>query len=57
MAKVSMLTAFLSYAIALYGIVLLFPWLPDIPRYLLGAGLLAGIWHDVRNFWPIKNGF
>lgn len=55
MAKISTLIAFLSYAIALCGIVPLFPWLPDIPRYLLVAGLLAGIWQDVRGSWPLKN--
>ncbi|QEM68975.1 DUF3488 domain-containing protein [Geobacter sp. FeAm09] len=55
MVAISSLTAVLSYAIALCGIVPLFPWLTAAPRTALAAGLLAGIWQDRRGAWPIKN--
>jgi len=55
MAAISSLTAVLSYAIALCGIVPLFPWLTTAPRTALAAGLLAGIWQDRRGAWPVKN--
>jgi|GEM_PF-239082 len=53
--SVSSLTAVLSYAIALCGIVPLFPWLTTVPRTAIVAGFLAGIWQDRRGAWPVKN--
>lgn len=55
MVAISSLTAVLSYAIALCGIVPLFPWLTALPRMALAAGLLAGIWQERRGVWPLKN--
>jgi transglutaminase-like putative cysteine protease len=55
MVAISSLTAVLSYAIALCGIVPLFPWLATAPRAALTAGMLAGIWQDRRGAWPVKN--
>jgi transglutaminase-like putative cysteine protease len=55
MVAISSLTAVLSYAIALCGIVPLFPWLGTTPRSVLAAGMLAGIWQDRRGAWPVKN--
>jgi transglutaminase-like putative cysteine protease len=55
MVAIRSLTAILSYAIALCGIVPLFPWLTAAPRAALAAGLLAGIWQDRRGNWPLKN--
>ena len=55
MVAISSLTAVLSYAIALCGIVPLFPWLATAPRAALAAGMLAGIWQDRRGAWPVKN--
>lgn len=54
--KLSNIIAILSYAIALCGIVPLFPWLAAVPRTALVAGLLTGIWQDRRGAWPVKNG-
>jgi len=55
MVAISSLTAVLSYAIALCGIMPLFPWLATAPRIALAAGILAGIWQDLRGAWPVKN--
>ncbi|MGD0585977.1 MAG: DUF3488 and transglutaminase-like domain-containing protein [Oryzomonas sp.] len=55
MVAISSLTAVLFYAIALCGIVPLFPWLATAPRAALAAGMLAGIWQDRRGTWPVKN--
>lgn len=55
MVAISALTAVLSYAIALCGIVPLFPFLATAPRVALAAGMLAGIWQDRRGAWPVKN--
>ena len=48
------LIALLSYAIALCGVVPLFPWLTLLPRLALVIGLVAGIWQDLRGCWPLK---
>lgn len=55
MATISSLIALLSYAIALCGVVPLFPWLTLAPRLALVAGLAAGIWQDRRGSWPVKD--
>lgn len=55
MTAISALIAFFSYAVALCGIVPLFPWLTPVPRLLLVAGLAAGIWQSIRGGWPLKN--
>lgn len=55
MASINSLTAILSYAIALSGVVPLFPWLELAPRLILICGLAAGIWQDRRGAWPLKN--
>ena len=47
--------AVLSYAIALCGILPLFPWLTLLPRLLLAGGVLASLWQDRRGVWPLKN--
>lgn len=47
--------AVLSYAIALCGILPLFPWLTLLPRLLLAGGVLASLWQDRRGAWPLKN--
>jgi len=52
---ISALIAILSYAIALCGIIPLFPWLTLAPRLILVVGLAAGIWQDRRGPWPLKN--
>jgi len=53
--RLTNIIALLSYAIALCGIVPLFPWLAPVPRAALALGLLAGIWQDRRGVWPLKN--
>lgn len=55
MISISALIAVLSYAIAMCGIVPLFPWLPLAPRLALAVGMAAGVWQDRRGSWPIKN--
>ena len=55
MVSISSLIAILTYAIALCGIIPLFPWLPLIPRLAIAAGMAAGIWQDYRGRWPVKN--
>lgn len=55
MAAINALIAILSYAIALCGVVPLFPWLSTAPRLLLAAGLAAGIWQSLRGAWTLKN--
>jgi len=55
MTSLNGLIATLSYAIALCGIVPLFPWLSAAPKAALAVGLLAGIWQDRRGAWPLKN--
>lgn len=55
MVPIRGLIAILSYAIALCGIVPLFPWLGTAPRLALAAGMAAGIWQDRRGAWPVKN--
>ena len=54
MASIRSLTAVLSYAIALCGIIPLFAWLSPAPRVILLVGLAAGIWQDLRGSWPIR---
>ncbi|MBK5274239.1 MAG: DUF3488 domain-containing transglutaminase family protein [Desulfuromonadales bacterium] len=48
------LISILAYAIALCGIMPLFPWLEAAPRLILAAGLAAGVWQAWRGAWPIK---
>ena len=55
MVSIKSLIAVLSYAIALCGLLPLFPWLESAPRMLLAAGFAAGIWQDRRGGWPFKN--
>ena len=55
MVSISTLIAIFSYAIALCGIVPLFPWLPLAPRLAILAGMAVGIWQDHRGGWPIKS--
>lgn len=53
--SISGIIAILSYAIALCGILPLFPWLATLPRLLLVGGLLAAFWQDRRGAWSLKN--
>jgi len=55
MTAISSLIGIFSYAVALCGIMPLFPWLTTAPRLLLAAGLAAGVWQSVRGAWPLKN--
>lgn len=52
--SLSTILTILSYAIALCGILPLFPWLTPLPRLLLVFGLLAAFWQDRRGVWPLK---
>lgn len=55
MTALSSLIGFCSYAVALCGILPLFPWLTPAPRLLLVAGLAAGVWQSIRGAWHVKN--
>jgi transglutaminase-like putative cysteine protease len=55
MASINTLISILSYAIALCGMLPLFPWLENVPRLIVVAGLAAGIWQAVRGPWLLKN--
>ena len=55
MTAISSLIAVISYAVALCGIIPLFPWLSTAPRLLLATGLAAGVWQSFRGSWPLKN--
>ena len=55
MTSIRGLIVLFTYAIALCGIVPLFPWLTPAPRAALVVGLLAGIWQDRAGVWPLKN--
>ncbi len=55
MVTISPLLAGLSYAIALCGIIPLFPFLAPVPRLLLVIGMAAGLWQDLRGAWPLRN--
>lgn len=55
MVSIKTYIAILTYAIALCGIVPLFPWLPLAPRLAIVVGMAAGIWQDRRGNWLIKN--
>lgn len=52
---ISTIIALLSYAVALCGIVPLFPWLEPVPRLAVAVGLIAGVWQDRRGAWAIRN--
>jgi len=54
MASISSLSAILAYAIALCGAVPLFPWLETAPRLILAAGMVAGLWQELRRPWPLQ---
>lgn len=54
MVSIDTLIILLSYAIALCGLLPLFPWLEQAPRLIVLAGLLAGIWQDRRGAWALK---
>jgi len=53
--SISNIIAVLSYAIALCGIVPLFPWLATAPRLIIIIGMIAGIWQERRGAWALKN--
>ena len=54
MTAIRSLISFLAYAIALCGIVPLFPWLETAPRLALAIGLAAGIWQERRGMLPLR---
>jgi transglutaminase-like putative cysteine protease len=54
MIAIRSLTAVLTYAIGLCGMLPLFPWLTPVPRGVLLLGFIAGIWQDRRGTWPLK---
>lgn len=54
MVSIRLIAAIMTYAIGLCGILPLFPWLTTVPRLVLVAGLLSGIWQDSRKIWPLK---
>jgi len=55
MASISSLISLLAYGIALCGGVPLFPWLETAPRLILAAGIVAGVWQDLRGPWTLKS--
>lgn len=55
MGTLELLNAFISPAIVLCGLLPLFPWLDPIPRALICAGFLAGMWQQRRGPWPVSN--
>jgi transglutaminase-like putative cysteine protease len=55
MVSIKYLTSILSYAIALCGMLPLFPWLDNAPRLMFAGGLIAAVWQDRRGAWPLKN--
>lgn len=55
MVSISSLAAIFSLAIALCGIIPLFPWLEPIPRSSVILGLAAGLWQSRTGSWPLKN--
>ncbi len=40
--------------IGLCGMMPLFPWLTTLPRVILVAGLICGLWQDRRGSWQLK---
>lgn len=54
MVSIRFIAAIMTYAISLCGILPLFPWLTTVPRLVLAAGFLAGLWQDSRKSWPLK---
>jgi transglutaminase-like putative cysteine protease len=54
MTAIRSITSLLTYGIGLCGMVPLFPWLTPVPRMVLVAGILSGIWQDRTGRWPFK---
>lgn len=54
MVAIRSLTLILTYAIGLCGMIPLFPWLTTVPRVILAAGLISGLWQDSRGSWRLK---
>lgn len=54
MVAIRSLTLILTYAIALCGMIPLFPWLTAVPRVILAAGVMSGLWQDRRGGWGVK---
>jgi len=54
MVTIRSLTALLTYAIGLCGMMPLFLWLTPFPRVMVVLGFAAGIWQDRRGNWPLK---
>ena len=54
MVALRFLATILTYLIALCGIVPLFPWLSGLPRVVIAAGLIVGLWQDRKGVWYLK---
>lgn len=54
MVAIKSLAAIFTYVIGLCGMIPLFPWLTTFPRVVLAAGLISGLWQDIRRIWPLK---
>lgn len=54
MVAIRSLTAILTYAIGLCGMLPLFPWLTTLPRVMLVVGMLFGLMQDRRGIWQLK---
>jgi len=55
MVTTSRLSAAVSFAIALVGIIPLWAWLETFPRLVVAVGLLTGILQELRGRWHLKN--
>jgi len=55
MVAIRSLTTILAYVIGLCGMIPLFQWLTVLPRTVLLAGLIFGVWQDRRGRWQLKS--
>ncbi|MHB8123366.1 MAG: transglutaminase family protein [Desulfuromonadaceae bacterium] len=55
MVAIRSLATILTYVIGLCGMIPLFPWLTVLPRMVLLAGLIFGVWQDLRGRWQLKS--
>ena len=55
MTAINSLIRILVYAIALCGILPLFPWLSNLPRVIVLFGLAGGLYSDYYRALPLKN--
>jgi len=55
MVAIRTLATILTYVIGLCGMMPLFPWLTALPRMVLLAGMIFGVWQDYRGRWQLKS--